>query len=215
MQAPFLIKCKMFAMVLIVAAIGSMFPFAPPTSFAQTPTTVTETNVIMFAPPLPAGKVREGSCWTTSIAVTRPGAYRCMVGNGIEDPCFAVPPNPDKVVCGADPILKRGGFALKLTKLLPTDTLPPSVTPEPWIIKLADGSSCIAMTGTLVAVNGEPARWSCSIFVRDQNRRMGVLTKVTPGKVWTAERYSENDIRPGNMTRKVIGETIPVRTIWE
>jgi hypothetical protein len=72
------------------------------------------------------------------------------------------------------------------------------------------------MTGTLVAVNGEPARWSCVIYVRDQTRRMGVVSKLTPGKVWMAERFAESVIpRPGTDTRRVIGETIPVKEIWE
>lgn len=203
----FLITASIAIMLLLAIAIA-------PAS-AEHPAAVTETSVIMFAPPLPTGAAREGSCWTTSNAVMRPGAYRCTVGNSIEDPCFAVPPNRDKLVCGADPILKKDGFVLKLTKPLPTDTIPPSVSPEPWMFRLADGSSCVAMTGTLVAVNGEPARWSCMIFIRDQVRPMGAVTKLTPGKIWTAERFSENAIRPGNMTRKVVGETIPVRAIWE
>ncbi len=188
---------------------------APCLSLGQPLASVTQTEVITFAPPLPIGPVREGSCWTNSIAVTRPGAYRCMVGNSIEDPCFAVATNRDKLVCGANPVMKRDGFVLKLTKPLPAETQPPTVQPEPWMMKLADGSSCVAMTGTLVAVNGEPARWSCALHVRDQIRRMGVVAKMTPGKVWTAERFAESAVAPGNGSRKVIGETIPIKTIWQ
>jgi hypothetical protein len=207
---------KFIVIVLIAASINAIPLMAGTRSFAQLPTKVTETTITMFTPPLPTGDEREGSCWTTSIAVTRPGAYRCTVGNSIEDPCFAVPPNADKLVCGANPVLKEDGFVLKLTKPLPTNALPPSVSPEPWLFKLADGSSCVAMTGTLVAVNGEPARWSCVMYVRDQVRQMGVVSKMTPGKVWMAERFSESVIpRPGSDMRKVTGESIPVREIWE
>jgi hypothetical protein len=216
MQAPIRNTRKFIAIFVIAIAIQLVHPMAITKSFAQVPTAVTETAVTIFVPPLPTGAEREGSCWTTSIAVTRPGAYRCTVGNSIEDPCFAVPPNPDKLVCGANPILKKDGFVLKLTKPLPTNALPPSASPEPWLFKLADGSSCVAMTGTLVAVNGEPARWSCAMYVRDQIRRMGVVSKLTPGKVWMAERFSEKSIpRPGSDMRKVIGDSIPVKEIWE
>ncbi|MDO8431698.1 MAG: hypothetical protein Q7S58_04725 [Candidatus Binatus sp.] len=207
---------NVIGVLLIVASIFSILPIAITPSLAQPIAAVTKTEVITFAPPLPTGSAREGSCWTTSIAVTRPGAYRCMVGNSIEDPCFAVPPNRDKLVCGANPILKQDGFVLKLTKPLPTDVPPPSVSPQPWIIKLADGSSCVAMTGTLVAVNGEPARWSCAIHIRDQIRRMGVITTITPGKIWTAERFAESAIaNPASGARRVTGETLPIKTIWE
>ena len=205
--AKFLIAISTCAMLLLTVT--------PPT-FAQIPTAVTETKVIMFAPPLPTGDAREGSCWTTSIAVTRPGAYRCMIANSIEDPCFAVPPNRDKLVCGANPVLKQTGFVLKLTKPLPTDAPAAPPSPEPWIIKLADDSNCVAMTGTLPAVNGDPARWSCTINIRDQARRTGVVTKVTPGKIWMAERYAESAIgNPASGFRKVTAESVPIRTIWE
>ena len=58
-------------------------------------------------PTVPGGDVREGGCWTESIAVTRSGAWRCMVNNGISDPCFAIPEKRDQLVCGADPARKQ------------------------------------------------------------------------------------------------------------
>ena len=216
MQASIRGPRSLVAKFLIAASTFSMLRAATPPAFAQIPTTVTETKVIMFAPPLPTGSAREGSCWSTSIAVTRPGAYRCMVDNSIEDPCFVVPPNRDKLVCGANPILKQDGFVLKLTKPLPTDVPAAPPEPQPWIVKLADGSNCVAMTGTLPTVNDDPARWSCAINIRDQVRRMGVVTKVTPGKIWMAERFAESAIgNPASGFRKVAAESVPIRTIWE
>src|ERR1700722_17288946 len=47
------------------------------------PLTVSETSVTRFIPTVPSGDVRKGMCWTESIAVSRSGAWRCMVGNGI------------------------------------------------------------------------------------------------------------------------------------
>jgi hypothetical protein len=176
------------------------------------PLSVRETSVIRFAPAVPRGDVREGSCWTDSIAVTRPGAWRCMVGNAISDPCFTVASkgNRERLVCDADPALKRAGFVLKLTKPLPkSSNRQPRA--EPWIFRLADNSICEAMTGTLSIVNGEPARWSCAIHIRDQVRPSGVVTELIPGKIWMAEKFPESAIG----TQRAVAEKVPVKTVWE
>jgi len=175
-----------------------------------TPLTIAQTRVIRFAPPLPSeGDTREGSCWTESIAVTRPGAWRCSVGNAISDPCFTVAGNRDHLVCGADPALKADGFVLKLSKPLPK--LAHRGKGEPWIFQLSDGSICEAMTGTLSPVNGEPARWSCAIHIRDQVRPRGLVTSLTPGKIWMADKFPESAIG----TKSAQPEKIPVKMIWE
>jgi hypothetical protein len=170
---------------------------------------VSETSVIRFTPTVPSGDVREGSCWTASIAAfSRRDAYRCSVGNGIYDPCFLTP--TDQVVCGADPALKTGGFILKLNKpLAPLSHVPRSRLP--WIFRLADNSICEAMTGTLATVNGEPARWSCAIHIRDQVRPAGVVTKLTPGKIWLADKFPESAVG----TQGATPEKVPVKAIWE
>jgi hypothetical protein len=172
--------------------------------------TVSETSVIRFTPTVPSGDVREGVCWTESIAVTRSGAWRCMVNNGISDPCFTIPGNRDQLVCGADPALKTDGFIVKLKKPLPKSSHP-NRKPEPWIFRLADNSICEAMTGTLPAVNGEPARWSCAIHIRDQVRPAGVVTKLTPGKIWMADKFPQSAIG----TQGATPEKVPVKVIWE
>jgi hypothetical protein len=176
-----------------------------------TPLTIVQTTVIRFAPPLPSeGDTKDGSCWTESIAVTRPGAWRCSVGNSISDPCFTVAGNRDQLVCGADPALRADGFVLKLTKPLPK-LAHRSRKAEPWIFQLSDGSICEAMTGTLSPVNGEPARWSCAIHNRDQVRPRGVVTSLTPGKIWMADKFPESAIG----TQGAQPEKIPVKMIWE
>jgi hypothetical protein len=174
------------------------------------------TVIVHFVPSVPTGDTREGFCWTRSIAVpARHDAFRCTVDNGIHDPCFIVPPNHDRLVCGADPALKKDGFLLKLTKPLPK-TSHLARGKEPWILKLADGSICEAMTGTLPAVNGQPARWSCAIHIRDQVRPAGVITTLTPGKIWMADRYPESAIAtPGQASSKAEAEKVPVKKIWE
>jgi hypothetical protein len=174
------------------------------------PLTVSETSVIRFTPTVPSGDVRDGVCWTESIAVTRSGAWRCMVGNGISDPCFTIPGNGEELVCGADPALRTGGFVVKLKKPLPKSSHP-NRKPEPWIFRLADSSICEKMTGTLPAVNGEPARWSCAIHIRDQVRPAGVVTKLTQGKIWMADKFPQSAVG----TQGATPEKVPVKVIWE
>ena len=132
------------------------------------------------------------------------------MGNSISDPCFAVAANHEQLVCGADPALRADGFILKLSKPLPKKSQPARKT-EPWIFQLSDGSICEAMTGTLSPVNGAPARWSCAIHVRDQVRPRGVVTALTPGKIWMADKFPESAIG----TQGTKPEKIPVKMIWE
>ena len=174
------------------------------------PLIVTQTSVVRFTPTMPSGDMREGSCWTESIAVPRAGAWRCMVDNAISDPCFTVSANHQQVVCGANPALKTDGFVLKLTKPLPESSRREHRA-EPWLFRLADNSICEAMTGTLPVVNGEPARWSCAIHIRDQVRPAGVITKLTQGKIWMAEKFPQSAVG----TQGAEPEKIPVKAVWE
>ena len=201
----------------IAAALIFSAPISP--ALAQAPVSqlsMSKTEIVHFVPSAPANDAREGFCGTHSIAASaRHDAFRCTVDNEIHDPCFIVPPNHDRLVCGADPALKTDGFLLKLTKPLPKNSKPARKR-EPWILKLADGSICETMTGTLPAVNGQPARWSCAIHIRDQVRPAGVVTTLTPGKIWMADRYPESAIAtPGQASGKVEAEKVPVKMIWE
>ena len=198
------VKAFLAALVLMfcAASVGAQVPVSP--------LTVSETSVVRFMPTVPSGDVREGGCWTESIAAPRPGAWRCMVNNGISDPCFAIPEKRDQLVCGADPARKTDGFVLKLTKPLPKPSHP-NRKPQPWVFRLADNSVCEAMTGTLPAVNGEPARWSCAIYIRDQVRPAGVVTKLAPGKIWMADKFPQSAIG----TQGATPEKVPVKVVWE
>jgi hypothetical protein len=206
------IRPTIFALALLLGA-------APAAVAAALPPAVEATAVIFYMPPLPSGTAQVGSCWTGSIAAPRPGAWRCMVGNAIHDPCFEAPPNRGELVCGAQPALGKGGFVLKLAKPLPAQVPPPPATPEPWVMQLADGSVCEALTGTLPPVGGAPARWSCFIPAASASGRptiVGYVTKVTPGKAWTVLRYTPGSIGPpARGSRRVEAETIVVRKVWE
>jgi hypothetical protein len=60
-------------------------------------------------------------------------------------------------------------------------------------------------------VNGEPARWACAIHIRDQVRPAGLVTKLTPGKIWMADKYP--DSAAGQ--QGVVAEKVPVKVVWE
>jgi len=190
------------AMISVSGIVRAQMPASP--------LIVSATSVIQFMPAIPGGDVQQGSCWTESIAVTRPGAWRCSVGNGISDPCFTLPGKRGELVCGADPALKTEGFVLKLTKPLPKSTRS-NQKAEPWVFRLADNSICEAMTGTLSPVNGEPARWACAIHIRDQVRPAGLVTALTPGKIWMADKFPESAIG----THGAEAEKVPVKVVWE
>src|SRR5579872_2465869 len=108
-----------------------------------------ETKVILFRPLLPSGPSRSGECWTDSIAVARSGAWRCMAGNEIFDPCFSSAGLTEAVVCGANPAQSRAGFILKLAKPLPKPSSWRPAHPRPWLVKLADNTTCAIQTGTI------------------------------------------------------------------
>lgn len=176
------------------------------------------TEVTWFTPSVPSGPIQEGSCWTRSIAADRPGAWRCMIGNGIHDPCFQVPPMENEVICDANPVLGKSGFVMKLTKALPLVTAPPATSPPPWILQLEDGSVCTPFTGTRPAVNNQPAVWSCIIpGVPPSPRTNSLVTKVHPGKVWTAERYAQSAAmgNPMSESRRVEVQIVPVAKVWQ
>ena len=144
---------------------------------------ISTTQVTWFAPSVPSGPIQEGSCWTRSIAGDRPGAWRCMIGNGIHDPCFQISPTENEVICDANPALGKSGFVMKLTKAPPLVTGPSAARPSPWILQLEDGSVCEPFTGTRPAVNNQPAVWSCiKPGVPPSSRTNSLVTKGSSGK---------------------------------
>lgn len=177
------------------------------------------TQVIFYIPGQPAGQAQQGSCWTRSIAIPRPGAWRCMVGNAIHDPCFAMPSSSGTLVCGADPALGKAGFPLSLDKPLPTNLTKPPENPPVWIFTLADGSVCEPFTGTMPMVGGQPARWSCFIPAPKPGgmpEQRGLVTRVNRGRVWTANRYAESAVGgPESPNRRVTADKVPIRKVWE
>ncbi|HHW09866.1 MAG TPA: hypothetical protein GXX29_07825 [Firmicutes bacterium] len=103
----------------------------------------------------PAGfralEIVEGRCWTGSLAAPRQGAFRCMSGNAIYDPCFDM--GTDQVACpGGNPALNQG-VLINLEEPLPGppdawENPPDLDDPVPWYVALAGGGECTVLTGT-------------------------------------------------------------------
>ena len=117
-----------------------------------TPTTVgPSTKVITLQPGhFNVTSTVSGDCWTTSIASSRKDAFRCMVGNEINDPCFVQ--NKLAVLCPND-LPSRNATLINLTAPLPA-ALPGSAAPAQgsiWQMKLAAGNLCGVSTGAGIA----------------------------------------------------------------
>jgi hypothetical protein len=207
------------ALVALAAVALAVFACSRPKLAPTSAEGIRPTTVIFFIPRMPSSEACEGSCWTRSVAIPRPGAWRCVVGNEIHDPCFAVPSTGAKLVCGSDPALGRDGFPLKLTKPLPPDLTKAPESPPVWIFELEDGSVCEPFTGTMPSVGGQPARWSCFMPSPNLNKfpeQRGLVTRVNRGRIWTADRYAESAVggpQPGS--RRVEAAKVSITRVWQ
>jgi hypothetical protein len=175
------------------------------------------TRVTVFSPPIPVGRSRSGHCWTDSIAVARGGAYRCMIGNEIYDPCFTNFNLSGAVICGANPASGDKGFILKLTKRLPKTPGHEPSHPRPWLVKLADGTVCEIQTGTTAFVAGVVVPYGCSDSRQcDDNGcpyMTGLAEDFKPGKVWTADKVAFSS--SANGLKLLSRKQVPVAAVWK
>jgi hypothetical protein len=176
-----------------------------------------KTEVSVFQPAMPSGASRSGECWTDSIAVARPGAWRCMVGNEIYDPCFSGSNLTGAVICDANPAKGSPGFILKLTKPLPKPSSQGPTYPRPWLVKLADGTTCEIQTGTTAQVDGIDVPYGCSDS-RECNDKgcpymTGLTEKFKRGKVWMADKvaFSSSDKGLKLLSRK----RVAIAAVWK
>ena len=104
------------------------------------------TKIVTFkAAAMKSTKILRGNCWTSSIASRRSDAYRCMVGDNIHDPCFAI--DAKSVACPIDVAANTG------VRIALTDPLPKSNGENgrnAWIMQLAGGVTCGVGTGTVI-----------------------------------------------------------------
>lgn len=172
------------------------------------------TAIIRYTPPtnLP-DRGREGYCWTNSIAAPdRPDAWRCMEGNAIHDPCFALS-GEKAVVCGVNPASGEGGFKLSLTKALPEPVQnAPSGQPWPWLVELDDGTVCMRFTGTAPFLDGEAGHYGCSSKIpEEQILLMGDFNTRKP--LWTARKAIL--VKSGSQWNIKSTESVPIKRIWK
>jgi hypothetical protein len=131
-------------MLKLAAAIFSLAMLAAAAPASAVPTIAAHTKVVVFnAKSMHVTGRETGYCWTSSIASQRGDAYRCMVGNGIHDPCFML--SQRSVACPADPAANTG-VVISLTKPLPAQH---SVA-NAWQMQLSSGAMCNMGTGTIV-----------------------------------------------------------------
>lgn len=178
---------------------------------------VQKTIVTLYRPAVPSGRSRSGDCWTDSIAVSRQGGWRCTVGNEIYDPCFSRPGLAGAVICDANPAKGSGGFILKLTKPLPKPSSEGPAVSRPWLLKLADGTTCEIETGTIASVGGVDVPYDCSDSKECNDNGCPYMTGLTDkfqrGKVWIADKvaYGSSDKGLKLLSRKHVA----VAAVWK
>jgi hypothetical protein len=151
-----------------------------------------------------------GYCWTGSIAVARPDAFRCMAGNAIFDPCFQSTAK-GFVVCDPDPSKGEPGQKMKLTKPLPPPEAAPSSESGGWLVELADGTVCRQRTGAGWEVDGKVVNYYCD------SAKKGVEIDLlgdfdTTGPLWTVEKAT---IAPGEKAPRLIkSERMALKRVW-
>lgn len=174
------------------------------------------TEIITFKPPeiLPTVQ-KNGKCFASSVAEPfRQDAFRCMIGNLIYDPCFAVAQN-GFVYCQVG-IDDSAGFLMKLTQALPKVSLPKVIqTNWAWFIKLKDGTYCSPFTGTRPFFGTGPdaqiAYYGCNS--NNQDEQIVLLGDLTEGDVWTADEAIL--IKTGTAWAIKSTQKIDIDTVWQ
>ena len=163
------------ALVLAVAVAGCAAQAAtahrtagtPRSAPASAPTvTVSHTTLTYRADGMlavPVARTLSGSCFVATIeAAPATNAYRCISGDSaLLDPCV-VPPGvarPTVLACRSDPW--SPATLLRLTAALPAAQQPNRAT-RPWAMQLTGGVRCVAVTGTVITVDGVAPAYTCS-----------------------------------------------------
>lgn len=179
------------------AAAITPAPAAKPAATASRGTTV-----INFRPSGATGQEIEGYCWVRSLAVSRPGAWRCMAGNQIHDPCFSNTDNDTSVICVADPTGEGKGIKMNLAKPLPVQESVPQGQ-RAWVLELADGSKCAFLQGATGGIGGKRLNYGCA-------GGWYILGDPDPGPVWKADKVR---LAPGRMEAQESMQ-VDIKTVW-
>jgi hypothetical protein len=217
--------------LVVLFGVGQFFanPSAiNPNAGNQTTSTSTQngpatpaTEVIAYIPSQPASStpVESGSCWTNSIAAPfRTDAWRCAVGNGINDPCFQIPNSTSSLVCDVNPTVlnSTSTFVLKLTKPLPASQVPPGLPPSnwAWLVQLQDGTLCTPFTGTLpITASGDAAQYGCA--PGPLGKDVLIFNSLnTSSSAWTAEIGTISEAT-SSLPSIATSSTVPVAVVWQ
>jgi hypothetical protein len=212
-------------LVLVVAfGVGQFFSYSNLNSVNQNAASSTPATQVVYYLPSPltsSTPVVAGSCWTNSIAAPyRADAWRCAVGNGIQDPCFQIQGSTSTVLCAINPANPSDSstFAMKLTQPLPAPETIPSSTPASmaWLIELQDGTLCTPFTGTLPPVTdgGNTANYDCAPGILGSDTVIfGNLNSST--SIWTADVGSLSTSSRIFPPVVVASSSVPVESVWE
>ncbi len=137
-----------------------------------------------------------------SLTVWRPGAWRCMAGNQINDPCFSNTDEDTSVICVRDPTGDGRGVKMNLTKPLPArERLPQGQ--HAWVLELADGAKCGFLQGATGGIGGKRLNYDCS-------GGWYVLGDPETGQLWRAEKVR---LAAGRMEAEESVQ-VEIRTVW-
>ncbi len=146
-------------------------------------------------------RILRGSCWTGSIGLPRPDAWRCMVGNEILDPCLESPKGANvPLVC----VTGTTAVRLRLTKPLPEKYANgPEKQFFPWRLVLRGGDVCERFTGTAAgAVQKQGLVYGC--------RSGGTTTEPNRSRATWTVRYLRKGVSPFKVKRLTELELLPV-----
>jgi hypothetical protein len=216
--------------LVVLFGVGQFFSFSNPSATSvngnasgtqNAPSGPQPTEVVQYVPTMPSDHVpvEKGSCWTNSIAAPyRADAWRCMVGNGVQDPCFEISGSTSTLLCGMDPAnpAATSTFLLSLTKPLPPALgIPPAPENWAWLVELQNGEVCSPFTGTMpFAAGGETAEYGCAPQYKGDSRMIfGGLNAST--SVWTAEVGTLSASTSTFPPPMVSSSVVPVATVWQ
>jgi hypothetical protein len=201
----------------------------------QAATSTTVINTFKLTAQNLTNKIQFGTCWTSSIAAPRSDAWRCTVGNNISDPCF-VTKKTNTLVCDPNPITKKPGFTLHLTKPLPkqnTAILPQNEPINFWILAFEDGSYCMPYTGTLPLLHSNNSdkviavRYYCSDSIECKlntncNKQTGIIDESikksslnNQNNLWTADKIIYTTQNNGVNTKITEIKKMVIKTVWK
>lgn len=169
------------------------------------------TEVIRYLPAKPdASTAQDGSCFARSAALSwREDTYRCIAGNSISDPCFALPDT--SMVCGANPTKADAKpFLMRVSGSLPSGA-PNAAQIEAgkkngWLVKLPDGAVCGFLTGATAGFDGKRINYGCTDGA-------SILGDLVPGTTWTA-RFVTGSVGPNGFAPKT-DEVKPLATVYQ